>query len=69
MADCENLPVCGFFKKYRETKELACRGFIRAYCQGEKQHQCKRLFYKKEHGKPAPDDMLPSGQMMADGGQ
>lgn len=66
MKDCENLSACGFFKKHLETKGLACQGFIRQYCKGDKQDDCKRKTYKKEHGSLAPDDMLPSGQMMAD---
>jgi hypothetical protein len=65
MKDCENLQVCGFFKKYMDTKKLACQGFINQYCRGDKQGDCKRKGYKKEHGTAAPDDMLPSGQMIA----
>jgi hypothetical protein len=66
MNDCENLSVCGFFKKHMDTKALACQGFIRQYCKGDKQNHCKRKIFKQEHGAAAPDDMLPSGQMMAD---
>lgn len=64
MKECELLTRCGFFRKYRLTKDLACKGFMRMYCQGEKQNDCKRKIYRKENGFPPSDDMLPSGQMI-----
>lgn len=64
MADCENLVRCGFFTKYRETLDLACRGFINQYCSGPKQFECERRVFKTQHGFAPDDDMLPSGQMM-----
>ncbi|MCU0606593.1 MAG: hypothetical protein MUF78_04060 [Candidatus Edwardsbacteria bacterium] len=66
MKDCENLATCGFLRKHMEAKTLACQGFIRQYCKGDKQGDCKRRTYKQEHGAAAPDDMLPSGQMLAE---
>ena len=65
-AECENLAKCGFFIKYQETKNLACKGFINMYCKGSKMKDCKRLQYKMEHGTPPPDNMMPSGQMIND---
>ncbi len=62
--ECVNLSNCGFFKKYCQTKDLACKGFISMYCKGSKMEDCKRLQYKKENGTPPPDDMMPSGQMI-----
>lgn len=64
MKECEMLNNCGFFKKYRQTKDLACKGFMRMYCRGDKQEECKRKQYKKQHGHPPSDDMLPSGHMI-----
>lgn len=63
--ECELLSTCGFFKKYQETKNLACRGFIRQYCKGPDIEKCKRKEYRKKHGVPPSDDMMPSGQMIA----
>jgi hypothetical protein len=63
---CKFLEGCGFFKKYKATKDLACRGFIRLYCQGRKQDQCKRKQYFTEHGVPPEDDMMPSGHVILD---
>lgn len=63
--ECELLEKCGFFKRHGSTKELACRGFIQQFCQGPKQDQCKRKEYRKAHGTPPSDDMLPSGVMIA----
>ena len=65
MKECVNLANCGFFKKYCTTKDLACRGFIARYCKGEKMEECKRLQYKKQHGVPPSDDMMPTGQVIA----
>ena len=59
--ECEILGKCGFFKKYHDIKNLACRGFIRMYCRGPKMDECKRKQYLAEHGHPPDDDMLPSG--------
>jgi hypothetical protein len=62
---CELLEKCGFFKKYQGTIDLACRGFIRMYCKGDKMNECKRMEYRKQHGAPPIDDMMPTGQIMA----
>ncbi|MDR3424897.1 MAG: hypothetical protein P4M13_07450 [Alphaproteobacteria bacterium] len=64
MSDCEHIAICGFFKKYQTTKDLACKGFMQNYCQGSKQGECRRKEYKKAHGTPPSDDMMPSGQMI-----
>lgn len=61
--ECELLEKCGFFKKYQASNDLACRGFILQYCRGAKMSDCQRLKYRREHGAPPSDDMLPSGQM------
>lgn len=62
--ECELLENCGYFKKYRESKVLACRGFIHLYCRGSKMFECKRKEFRREHGAPPPDDMLPTGLML-----
>ena len=61
--ECELLPKCGFFKKYMETKELACQGFVAQYCRGPKMNECKRKEYRQKHNAPPPDNMLPSGAL------
>lgn len=63
---CELLEKCGFFRKYRDTLNLACRGFIKTYCEGDKMNECERKKYRMKHGKAPDDDMLPTGQMMPD---
>lgn len=62
--DCEMLNKCGFFKKYSGSKSLACRGFIQQYCKGPMKEKCCRKRYRKQHGTPPSDDMMPSGQMV-----
>ena len=59
--ECEKLTMCGFFKKYGEVKDLACRGFINQYCLGDKMNECKRKEYSKKHGQAPSDDMMPTG--------
>lgn len=59
--ECELLANCGFFRKYAKAKNLACEGFIRMYCRGAKMDECKRKQYRREHGAPPPDDMMPNG--------
>ena len=66
MADCELLETCGFFKKYQNSIEMACRGFINTYCHGFMMNECKRKQYRFKYGKPPSDDMMPTGQMMSD---
>lgn len=61
---CEHLKTCGFFKKYEDSKKGACRGFIDLYCCGEKRDACERKQYRKAHGTPPPDDMLPNGSIV-----
>jgi len=64
MTECELLESCGFFQKYNATLDMACRGFIKSFCRGEKMNECKRKAYRVQHGEPPSDEMLPSGQMM-----
>lgn len=64
--ECELLANCGFFKKHCTTNQLACQGFITMYCKGDKMDQCKRKQYRREHGVPPSENMLPSGQIMKD---
>ena len=63
---CELLDKCGFFKKYQEVNDLACRGFIHRYCKGKEMNQCKRKEFRLKHGTPPSDDMMPSGNMYVD---
>ncbi len=63
MTECKYLSKCGFFKKWGQSKNLACKGFIRLYCKGYKHDRCKRLEYRLKNGKPPDDDMLPNGLM------
>ncbi|PLX96759.1 MAG: hypothetical protein C0621_01450 [Desulfuromonas sp.] len=64
MPDCDLLEKCGFFAKYRDSLNLACRGFIKSYCTGEKMDDCERKRYRQQHGAPPVDEMLPTGQMV-----
>lgn len=64
MAECELLANCGFFQKYQDTLNLACRGFIKSYCRGPMMDNCLRKKYRAEHGSPPDPDMLPTGQML-----
>ncbi len=59
--ECELLSKCGFFQKYMGTYENACEKMISDYCKGPGQVKCKRKAYRKKHGKPPIDDMLPTG--------
>ncbi len=60
--ECELLASCGFFRKYKGSKDLLCKGIIQMYCTGSKMDECKRKEYRKKHGTPPSDDMMPSGQ-------
>ena len=62
--ECELLQTCGFFRKYQDSLDLACRGFIKTYCKGSKLDECERKIFRKKNGGPPDDDMMPSGQMM-----
>lgn len=65
MSECPNLANCGFFRKYSQINQLACKGFIVMFCRGDKQDACKRKEYKKTHGAAPSDDMMPNGGMFA----
>jgi len=62
--ECKLLATCAFFKKYQDSKELACKGFIRQYCKGDKMDECKRLEHRMKFGTPPSEDMMPNGQMI-----
>ncbi|MBU1044006.1 MAG: hypothetical protein KJ915_06370 [Candidatus Omnitrophica bacterium] len=61
---CELLEKCGFFQKYQNTKELACKGFMNRFCKGPEMNECKRKEYRQKYGFAPSDDMMPSGQMI-----
>ena len=65
MAYCPNLCYCGFFRKYKTTKDPACNAFIGKYCGGPKHNECKRKEYKQENGVRPSNDMLPNGAMIS----
>lgn len=64
MAECELLSTCGFFQKYQDSLNMACKGFIKAYCSGPKMEECLRKMHRRKHGTAPDDNMLPSGQTM-----
>ena len=64
MGDCENLEKCEFFKRYQndEDKKYALMGFVRTYCQGNKQDECVRKKVSKALGPDkVPVNMMPTG--------
>jgi len=62
--DCELLEKCGFFNKYRHFDSEACEELIALYCKGSLKDECLRKAYRKEHGVPPSEDMLPDGEMI-----
>ncbi len=64
--ECELLETCGFFSKYKDSKDLACRGFLTQYCTGPKMDLCKRREYRMQNGRAPSDDMMPNGLMISE---
>lgn len=64
VTECELLDKCGFFRKYQESQDMACRSFIKGYCKGDKMDDCERKKYRAQHGTAPDDDMMPTGQMI-----
>ena len=64
MSECSLLLSCGFFKKYKETKNFACKSFVNQYCIGPEMEHCERKKYRQEHGVPPSDEMMPNGKMI-----
>ncbi len=62
--ECDLLDKCGFFKKYMGSREAACKGLISMYCRGNKMNDCQRKVFRKAHGAPPPDTMLPNGKTL-----
>lgn len=62
---CGNQPICGFFKKYAGSDHEACTGSIKTYCQGPRRGACEREVYRKTHKTAPPDDLLPTGLLIA----
>lgn len=69
MEACEQLERCGFFRKYKESNELACLGFIRQYCKGVKMSKCKRKYFFENNSHPPSDNMLPNGALLKETGE
>ena len=65
--ECELLERCGLYEKYQPTDGLACSWFIDKYCSGLGITRCRRKRFYTKYGIVPPDDMLPTGAMIADG--
>jgi hypothetical protein len=63
--ECAFLSRGGFFKKYLESREAACRGFISLSCRGGEMNEGKRKEFRKAHGASPPGNKLPNGQSLA----
>ena len=61
--ECQNLAKCGFVKCCEGMqKGDSVKGFIRMYCQGDKQSTCIRFQLSSKFGKEAvPPNMMPNG--------
>ena len=64
MEQCNKLENCGFFKKYENSTQIDCRGFIDAYCKGPKMKECARLEFYRKHNRSPVDEMMPSGKII-----
>lgn len=62
--ECEYLPSCGFFLKYQNSKQLACKGFIALYCKGARMDDCERKKILLSTGVPPVPDLMPNGVIM-----
>ncbi|MCK4535822.1 MAG: hypothetical protein KAT93_02345 [Desulfuromonadales bacterium] len=59
---CEKFSDCPFFEKYKDQLEGdTYHLFVDSYCRGKLQECCKRKVYEQNHGKPAPNNLCPSG--------
>ena len=65
MQGCEKLTACTFIKAYEscETLELALKGFVSLYCNGNKHDTCIRKKVNKVLGGHhcVPMNMMPNG--------
>jgi hypothetical protein len=62
---CELLDRCGFFLNYKGNTEVVKEGWIRLFCQSlERAEKCERKKIRRQTGKPPPDNMAPTGQML-----
>jgi hypothetical protein len=63
---CEKLADCRFFLKYRDLNQLLVKGFVKKYCQSDKQTECKRKDYIKINACMPPDNMMPNGKFIVE---
>ncbi|RPJ63685.1 MAG: hypothetical protein EHM12_01675 [Dehalococcoidia bacterium] len=65
MAECEKLSSCAFVKAFEndDERKLALKGFVRMYCQGDKQEICTRKKVSQILNGPhnVPSNMMPNG--------
>ena len=65
MANCAQLAGCPFTKAIEDDEKLklAMNGFIKMYCQGAKQGECKRKLVGKSLGgqSKVPMNLMPGG--------
>jgi hypothetical protein len=63
---CEMFDKCGFFNKFDGNPEVVKQGLIRLYCMNEiKSDTCERKKYRKKMGCLPPDNMSPTGKLLA----
>jgi hypothetical protein len=62
---CGKRPDCGFFRKYSDAGQARCDGTIKIYCCGPRGGACEREVYRKTYNTTPPDEMMPSGMLLA----
>lgn len=63
MADCANLAGCPFVKYCNDNDAgMSVKGFVKMYCQSDKQTSCVRLRLCEKFSKSVvPKNMMPNG--------
>jgi hypothetical protein len=62
---CENSDNCIYYKNYRfKSNSNQFRALAESYCEGDLKPMCRRLRYKAEVCKEAPEDLAPNGYIV-----
>ena len=64
MEVCEQLLTCAFSRRYEQSHNRLCRGFIDCYCRGPLQQRCARKGHMLQRGAQPDVRMMPSGEMI-----
>ena len=64
MSACDQMKTCGFYLCFKDSDQSEIQDVIHRYCYSQKNENCARKRFQREHGEPPPEEMSPGGNFV-----